>query len=290
MKSPLFEQWAKYPRHFAITHTVRRQFGKLHCLPVGIVSAVASRCIDLFCASRFHCYCHTFCKSNPPESECAVTYREKNKFFSTQQIPESPNWLLVKGRLADAKRSLCWLRGWVSPNTVHNEFTLLHDHIASTQKAFEKCEEEPTQCCHVKLTFWDKCRELRQTRTLKPFLLANSLLVFQEFAPSVAMKHYMIQILKAHGIPTDAHLTATTLSLLSTVAAGCFLVAVKLFGKRRLFLCSAVAVGSCCLGLSNYLNFNLLVFVLWKIRSHFKWSRMHRYLWVCVLSAKLDII
>lgn len=38
------------------------------------------------------------------------------------QVPETPYWLLSRGRYSDAEKSLCWLRGWVEPHVVQKEF------------------------------------------------------------------------------------------------------------------------------------------------------------------------
>ncbi|XP_054271945.1 facilitated trehalose transporter Tret1-like [Macrosteles quadrilineatus] len=42
--------------------------------------------------------------------------------LSLLQIPETPIWLLSKGNSEEALKALCWLRGWVTPDQVQNEF------------------------------------------------------------------------------------------------------------------------------------------------------------------------
>ncbi|KAJ4449191.1 hypothetical protein ANN_00588 [Periplaneta americana] len=50
------------------------------------------------------------------------------------QMPETPIWLLSRGRVKDAERSLCWLRGWASPEDVKEEFEQLIRYHNATKK------------------------------------------------------------------------------------------------------------------------------------------------------------
>ncbi|GLH13593.1 Facilitated trehalose transporter Tret1 [Gryllus bimaculatus] len=53
------------------------------------------------------------------------------------QVPESPLWLLARGRDAEALRALCWLRGWVRPEAVADELRDLKAYAQHTQRLME---------------------------------------------------------------------------------------------------------------------------------------------------------
>ncbi|KAK7602749.1 hypothetical protein V9T40_006723 [Parthenolecanium corni] len=54
-------------------------------------------------------------------------------------IPDSPAWLLEKGKHGAARRSLCWFRGWVSKDLVETEFEDMARYIESSKVTHESC-------------------------------------------------------------------------------------------------------------------------------------------------------
>lgn len=143
-----------------------------------------------------------------------------------------------------------------------------------------------TQCHHVEsTTFWDKFKEMKQKRVLKPFILVMVLSLLLMTSGLAVWSPYIIPVIKAFGIPLDANLTASILSATNLVGTFGFLFSVKKFGKRRLFLISTAVIGLCCIGLSK----DVERFTK-SHNSYFSTDIAHRYLWLCVLPSELDII
>lgn len=174
---------------------------------------------------------------------------EKIKHFYFQ-VPESPSWLLLKDRQKDAEKSLQWLRGWVSPETVQKEFIELQNY-SNISSACVACAKKSIKCCHPKPTFCDKIREIKRKRTLKPFFLIVCLHFFFEFCAIIVWQPYIIQVLRAFGTPINANLT-TVISAGLGISASIFLIStVKKLGRRRLYLTSISIVTICSFGLSE---------------------------------------
>lgn len=139
-----------------------------------------------------------------------------------------------------------WLRGWVSPDAVRDELARLEGHRALT----------------ANVTFYEKFSELRRQRTLKPFILAIILNFLLEFSGAMVWRAYIIQVLKAYGMPWDANFIATILSSVALAGSCCVMLTVKTFGKRRLYLSSTCVVVVCAIGLSKFIQINLQIKVL----------------------------
>lgn len=164
-------------------------------------------------------------------------------------MPESPSWLLLRDRANDAEKSLRWLRGWASAESIQKEFTELQTYSRASNSCLA-CSKQSIHCEHPKPTIWDKLNELKRKRTLKPMLLVFCLYFVLEFCIVTVWQPYIIQVLKAFGTPINANL-ATVISAVFGICA-CFVLisTVKTLGRRRLYLTSSLIVAMCTFGLS----------------------------------------
>lgn len=161
------------------------------------------------------------------------------------QVPETPHWLLSKGRTDQAKNSLCWLRGWVPKEIVSDEFQALQSHSERSKSCYT-CLEYSQKCPHPPPNLADKFAEFKRVRTLKSFFIVIALFVILQFSGIFAMTPYLIQIFKAYKSPIAADTMTAILSFLNVFATVTFMCLVRFMGKRRLYLTvlSGVCVSS----------------------------------------------
>lgn len=157
-------------------------------------------------------------------------------------MPESPIWLLSKYRPNEAKKSLQWLRGWVSPQAIHAEYSELEKY-SERSNACTTCARQSIRCNHPRPKLYENRGEFKRKRSLKPFILIVSMQFFVEFSGISVWTPYIIQVLKAQGIPLDAHFATVIMSGIGFAAHVCLLLSVHTFGKRKICLFSTLIVG-----------------------------------------------
>lgn len=151
------------------------------------------------------------------------------------QIPETPQWLLSKGRIEDAKKSLCWLRGWVPAETVTEEFESMQRQ-SDRSKSCNLCAKQNLKCSHPPPTLREKYAELKRQRTYKPFIIVMLLFFLADFSGSLSMKPFIVQIFKAYESPIAPDRAAAIMSFLDNMGNLTYIVLVRFTGKRRLYL------------------------------------------------------
>lgn len=153
---------------------------------------MASSFFHLCGVSSFNCDRSVFCKFCFDFEIFLVTFKTRNnRSFHFTQIPESPLWLISKNRPEDAKKALSWLRGWVSPESIEKEFQELKDYREASS-ACASCAKQSIKCNHPGVTFFQRIKELKRKRSLKPFILIVSLQFFHEFSGMSVYMPYII--------------------------------------------------------------------------------------------------
>lgn len=167
-------------------------------------------------------------------------------------VPETPMWLLSKDRADDALKSLQWLRGWVSPKAVEQEFQEMKRYSLNSAKCAACAKTNASTCQHPPLTEWMKLKELTRKRNLRPFVLVMLFFVFGQLSGLTGMRPYLVQIFQAYGVPLDANWATVSTGLLGLIANIVCMVSIKFVGKRRLALTSMAVTALSCISLAIY--------------------------------------
>lgn len=164
------------------------------------------------------------------------------------QIPETPHWLLTHNRPDDALRSLQWLRGWVSPRAVQQEYTELINYI-ETSNACVACQRRGMRCTH-RIGCLEKAGELLRPNVLRPFALVVMCFIIVQSNGIAAVKPFLVQVFKVFGVPMDPNWASVVVGTMDVLANITCMVAIKWLGKRVMCLLAVFGAGVCCFILS----------------------------------------
>ncbi|KAL4717244.1 hypothetical protein ACJJTC_017131 [Scirpophaga incertulas] len=175
-------------------------------------------------------------------------------------VPETPVWLLSKGRQKEALRSLCRLRGWANPEDVKEEF----DQLLNYNEVVHQCvicvregKSQSRPCEHDNLNIFKKCfQNLKYVffvrETLRPFILVIAYFFFHTMSGHIPVRSNMVNFCGALGMKYDSKAIVVVVGALFIVMNLITAVAVKVIGKRKLVLGSMLATTSCSLSISIY--------------------------------------
>ncbi|KAM3956446.1 facilitated trehalose transporter Tret1 [Aphomia sociella] len=179
-------------------------------------------------------------------------------------VPESPVWLLYKGREKEARKSLQNLRGWTTAENVRDEF----DKLVIYTKNLDKCpicikkDTDNVNCEHVKMNWFrrmfDKFRYVMMGKeTLRPLTLVIMYFTFHIMSGFCAIRPFIINVCGAFGMPDDGKNITLLVGVITFLSSIIVIGIIKLFGKRKLAVTAMLGVAVSSTSLSVYAKNNL---------------------------------
>lgn len=154
-------------------------------------------------------------------------------------VPESPHWLMGQGRVEDARRALCWLRGWTKPEDVAHEMSLLERTLRQSEK---KPSALPT------------LSQLRKRTFLVPFGLVVYAFFVGHWSGMTPLQTFAVSIFSTVGTPINKYYATVLIGLVELTGTVACVALVHYTGKRPLALLSTLGAGVCFVVAATYVH------------------------------------
>lgn len=147
---------------------------------------------------------------------------------------------LGKGRIQEAERALCWLRGWVSPSHVREELQSICNII---QNSIDNVHG-------VKIKSWE---EYKKKTFIMPFILVILSFFISAFGGSATLQTYSVQIFDEMKAPLEKYTATVFLGLAELIGTAVCVSAIHFTGKRIINFASIIGTGICFFSSALYL-------------------------------------
>ncbi|XP_075169846.1 facilitated trehalose transporter Tret1-2 homolog [Haematobia irritans] len=160
-------------------------------------------------------------------------------------MPESPNWLLTKNRLPEARQSLNYFRGLDKKNVITHPEVLAEFNVLQKNIQLAEGEKKPPFTKSLKLP-----------EVYKPLLILMGLFTFQQVTGIFVIIVYAVQIAMEAGVTIDPFMCAIMIGVARVVTTCPMGYILEKWGRRRSGLISALGMGVCMvlLALHKYLK------------------------------------
>merc|ERR1712136_214348 len=151
-------------------------------------------------------------------------------------VPDSPVFLVRKGKMDAAKKSLTWLRG--------KSYSGVEEEIVEIKKAEDE-RNAPESKVSLSEIF-------TQAVYLKPFGISLCLMLFQQLSGINEVLFYMNKIFEKANSTLDPSISNFIVNTMQVVATGAAVILVDKLGRRILLFASGFLMSVCIFGLGAY--------------------------------------
>lgn len=155
---------------------------------------------------------------------------------------------MSQDRHDEAIQSLQWLRGWVKPHCVQEEYVEITEYIDVANRC-DECKRLQRKCPHM-ATYMEKAKDLLRRKALRPLLLVGVSFFFVHANGNSAVRPFLVQVFQVFGVPMDPNWASVVIGLMDILSQAICIVTVKLIGKRTLMLGSLAVSCACSFGLA----------------------------------------